>query len=350
VRRTRYQEIADELRTRLGSGELGAGRLLPSESELSADYAASRVTVRRALEVLRDEGLVDSRQGFGWFVAADPVRQALGRLGTIESQLASEGVHSERRVLDFRFVAAPARVRTLLDSDTVLRVRRLNLADGEPFALVTVWCPERYGAELSRADVERSPFYELIGVELGGAVQSIGAAAATAHDALDGRPEPDVLIGGLGVGFSLAHAAADHRWGRITVVERERAIIDWHRDGPLAALSARALADPRTEIVERDLVEYVNEISDTFDALCLDIDNGPGWTVTEGNAGLYGKSGLASCARALRPGGVLAVWSAQPSPEFEGTLRNAGFRQVRTEVIPVARGVPDVVHLAVSPG
>ena len=183
MRRTRYQEIADELRTRLGSGELGAGRLLPSESELSADYAASRVTVRRALEVLRDEGLVDSRQGFGWFVAADPVRQALGRLGTIESQLASEGVHSERRVLDFRFVAAPARVRTLLDSDTVLRVRRLNLADGEPFALVTVWCPERYGAELSRADVERSPFYELIGVELGGAVQSIGAAAATAHDA-----------------------------------------------------------------------------------------------------------------------------------------------------------------------
>ncbi|MFE4699362.1 spermidine synthase [Streptomyces sp. NPDC056738] len=171
-----------------------------------------------------------------------------------------------------------------------------------------------------------------------------------AYDALDGRPEPSVLIGGLGVGFSLAHAAADRRWGRITVVERERAIIDWHRDGPLAALSARALADPRTDIVERDLVEYVNEISDTFDALCLDIDNGPDWTVTEGNAGLYGASGLASCARALRPGGVLAVWSAQPSPEFEGTLRNAGFRRVRTEVIPVARGVPDVVHLAVRPG
>lgn len=183
MRRTRYQEIADELRTRLATGELGAGRLLPSESELSSDYAASRVTVRRALEVLRDEGLVDSRQGFGWFVAADPVRQALGRLGTIESQLAAEGVHSERRVLDFRFVAAPARVRKILDCETVLRVRRLNLADGEPFALVTVWCPEEFGAELSRADVERSPFYELIGVELGGAVQSIGAAAANAHDA-----------------------------------------------------------------------------------------------------------------------------------------------------------------------
>ncbi|MFF0185226.1 spermidine synthase [Streptomyces sp. NPDC005244] len=171
-----------------------------------------------------------------------------------------------------------------------------------------------------------------------------------ARDALDLRPEPSVLIGGLGVGFSLAHAAADGRWGRITVVERERAVIDWHLGGPLAELTATALADPRTEIVEDDLVDYVNEISDTFDALCLDIDNGPGWTVTEGNAGLYGRAGLTSCARALKPGGVLAVWSAQPSPEFEGTLRNAGFQRVRTEEIPVARGVPDVVHLAVRPG
>jgi GntR family transcriptional regulator len=183
VRQTRYQEIAEALRHRVSTGELSAGRLLPSEAELSQHYGASRVTVRRALEVLRDEGLVDSRQGFGWFVAADPVRQALGRLGTIESQLAAEGVFSERRVLDFRFLAAPARVRDLLGAETVLRVRRLNLADGQPFALVTVWCPERYGAELSRADVERSPFYELIGVELGGAVQTIGAAAASAHDA-----------------------------------------------------------------------------------------------------------------------------------------------------------------------
>ncbi|MFD5076428.1 spermidine synthase [Streptomyces sp. NPDC058371] len=171
-----------------------------------------------------------------------------------------------------------------------------------------------------------------------------------ARDALDGRARPSVLIGGLGVGFSLAHAAADDRWGRITVVEREPAIIDWHREGPLSALSAPALADPRTEIVEADLVAYVNETSATYDALCLDIDNGPGWTVTEGNGGLYSRAGLTGCARLLRPGGVLAVWSAQPSPEFEGTLRNAGFQRVRTEEIPVARGVPDVVHLAVRAG
>ncbi|MFB7777776.1 spermine/spermidine synthase domain-containing protein [Streptomyces bauhiniae] len=171
-----------------------------------------------------------------------------------------------------------------------------------------------------------------------------------ARDALDDRPAPEVLIGGLGVGFSLAHAAADPRWGRITVIEREPAVIDWHRTGPLAGISAEALADPRTRVVEADLVRFVNETSATFDAVCLDIDNGPGWTVTEGNQGLYTPCGLAACARVLRPGGVLATWSAQPSPEFEGTLRNAGFRQVRTEEVPVARGVPDVVHLGVRPG
>lgn len=174
-----------------------------------------------------------------------------------------------------------------------------------------------------------------------------------AYDALVRQPaqgRPDVLIGGLGVGFSLAHAAADARWGRITVVEREPAVIGWHRAGPLSELSADALADPRTEILETDLVDFVNETSATFDALCLDIDNGPGWTVTEDNGGLYSPAGLAGCARVLRPGGVLAVWSAQPSPEFEGSLWNAGFQQVRTEEIPVARGVPDVVHLALRPG
>ncbi|MFI0807976.1 spermidine synthase [Streptomyces echinatus] len=171
-----------------------------------------------------------------------------------------------------------------------------------------------------------------------------------ARDALDGRAAPELLIGGLGVGFSLAHAATDPRWGRITVVEREPAVIGWHRDGPLAEVSAGALADPRTAIVEADLVAYVNETSDTFDALCLDIDNGPGWTVTADNDSLYAPAGLAACARVLRPCGVLAVWSAQPSPDFEGTLWNAGFRQVRTEEVPVARGVPDVVHLGVRPG
>lgn len=183
MRQTRYQAIADDLRRRVEEGAVGSGRLLPSEADLSADYGASRVTVRRALEALRDEGLVESRQGLGWLIAADPLRQALGRLGTIEAQLEGEGRESERRVLDFRYTAPPARVRRWLAADSVLRVQRLNLADGAPFALVTVWCPESLAAELSRADVERSPFYELIGVPLGGATQTIGAAAASATEA-----------------------------------------------------------------------------------------------------------------------------------------------------------------------
>ncbi|HET6834106.1 MAG TPA: GntR family transcriptional regulator [Acidimicrobiales bacterium] len=183
MREVRYRAIADELRGRVESGELGAGRLLPSESELSRAHTVSRVTVRRALELLREEGLIDARQGFGWFVAADPVRQALGRLGTIEDQLGELGLSSERRVVGFRFVSPPPRVRKVLGVDVVLEVRRVNLADGQPFARVTVWCPEEVGARLSRADVERSPFYELVGVPIGGATQTIGAAAAGAADA-----------------------------------------------------------------------------------------------------------------------------------------------------------------------
>ncbi|MFI2424107.1 spermidine synthase [Streptomyces sp. NPDC018955] len=215
-------------------------------------------------------------------------------------------------------------------------------------------------------DRREGPYGEVVLRRHGGLLQII-ANGCFLMDTSDGRSErrlvdaalaaldpraadPHVLIGGLGVGFSLAHAAGQSRWGRIAVVEREPAIIEWHRAGPLSGLSAEALADPRTEIVETDLVRYLDETSDTFDALCLDIDNGPDWTVTEGNDGLYSPSGLAACARVLRPLGVLAVWSAKPSPEFEETLRNAGFQQVRTEEIPVARGVPDVVHIGVRPG
>ncbi|MGW4850388.1 spermidine synthase [Streptomyces sp. NPDC004288] len=166
----------------------------------------------------------------------------------------------------------------------------------------------------------------------------------------ESRTGASVLVGGLGVGFSLAHAAADPRWGRIAVAEREEAIIDWHRRGPLAAVSGTALADPRTVILHTDLVNHLRTTADTYDALCLDIDNGPDWTVTEDNESLYSAEGLALCAARLNPGGILAVWSARPSADFEGSLRNAGFSGVRTEEIPVARGVPDAVHLAVRPG
>ncbi|RAJ71377.1 hypothetical protein K378_00195 [Streptomyces sp. Amel2xB2] len=164
------------------------------------------------------------------------------------------------------------------------------------------------------------------------------------------RAAPRLLIGGLGVGFSLAQAADEPEWGGVTVVEREEAVIAWHRDdGPLSPLTAAAQRDPRTHIEHADLAEYLRRGDGLFDALCLDVDNGPEWTVTEENGSLYSPAGLAACRDRLAPGGVLAVWSAQSSPTFREALRNAGFHRVRTDEIPVVRGVPDVVHFATKP-
>jgi DNA-binding GntR family transcriptional regulator len=181
VRIIRYQEIAQVLRERIAA--VGSGHVLPSESDLSAEFGVSRVTVRRALETLRDERLVESRQGFGWFSATAPVQQRLTELVTIERQLEERGIHPQRQIIEFAFVAAPPHVTERLRCDQVLRVKRVNRADGDPFAVVTVWCPAELGQNLSRRDVERRPFYELLGIALRGASQTIGAASATAEDA-----------------------------------------------------------------------------------------------------------------------------------------------------------------------
>ncbi len=181
MRTIRYQEIAQVLRQRIAA--VGAGHVLPSESDLSAEFGVSRVTVRRALETLRDEHLVESRQGFGWFSATAPLQQRLTQLETIERQLEDRGIHPQRQIVEFAFVAAPAHVAEALRCDQVLRVKRVNRADGEPFAVVTVWCPAELGQNMSRRDVERQPFYELLGVALRGATQTIGAASANAGDA-----------------------------------------------------------------------------------------------------------------------------------------------------------------------
>jgi GntR family transcriptional regulator len=182
MRRIRYSEIADALRARVSNA--APGTVLPSESELSTEFQVSRVTVRRALEIMRDEGLISARQGFGWFVPVEPVRQHLTRLGTIEDQLEDSGRNSARRIEEFAFTSPPSHVAAILTgTDEVLRVKRVNLADGEPFAVVTVWCPAGLGRSLSRADVESRPFYELLGVELRGATQTIGADSAEASDA-----------------------------------------------------------------------------------------------------------------------------------------------------------------------
>ncbi len=183
MRTIRYQVIADDLRRRIRAAEFDLSGVLPSESELSAHYVASRVTVRRALEVLRHEGLLESRQGFGWMISGEPLRQDLHRLGTMEAQLSAAGIRSERRILSFGFVSASPRVRDLLGERTVLEVARLNLADGVPIGRVTVWCPEELGASLSRDDVERASFLEQLPVALGGATQMIGAELVGERDA-----------------------------------------------------------------------------------------------------------------------------------------------------------------------
>lgn len=192
MRRIRYQEIADDLRRRARTASPGS--LLPSESELSAEFSASRVTVRRALELVRDDGLISARQGFGWIVSTEPIRQSLERLGTIESHVETSGRNAARKVIEFSFESPPPHVRELLGPGKVLRVQRLNLADGEPFAVVTVWCPAEIGQQFSMADVERRPFYELIDVELRGATQTIGADSAE-------QPAADLL--GVPVGSPL---------------------------------------------------------------------------------------------------------------------------------------------------
>ncbi|MCP3937880.1 MAG: GntR family transcriptional regulator [Actinomycetia bacterium] len=183
ARTIRYRQIADELRSRLLTEEFSPGDLLPSESELGSAHEVSRVTVRRALEQLRDEGFVDSRQGFGWFRATSPVAQNLSALSTLDAQLTASGRSSERQVLAFAYVDAPEEVAEVLGTTDVLEVKRCHLADGQPFARVIVWCPASLAHDLSRSDVETAPFVDLLKVNVSGARQHIGAVAASRDDA-----------------------------------------------------------------------------------------------------------------------------------------------------------------------
>ena len=160
--------------------------------------------------------------------------------------------------------------------------------------------------------------------------------------ALDACRSPDhVLIGGLGVGFSLAEAVRSASPKIITVVEIEPTVIAWHRDH----LGAGGLADPRVRVVRADLMAHLADRVDEYDVICLDVDNGPEWTVTDDNRALYGDHGLSLLRSRLRPGGVLAVWSAAESAAFAARLV-AVFGRVTTIRVPVPRGAPDVVWVA----
>jgi spermidine synthase len=166
--------------------------------------------------------------------------------------------------------------------------------------------------------------------------------------ALDAVAQPGrVLIGGLGVGFSLREALADARVERVVVAEIEQAVVDWHASH-LAAASGGGLADPRVEVVTTDVIDLLQRDRSTYDAICLDIDNGPVWTVTESNASLYSDEGTALLVSRLAPRGALSVWGAAPSPAYEEVLVRH-LDEVRVLTTEVERGEPDVVWVGRRP-
>jgi spermidine synthase len=158
------------------------------------------------------------------------------------------------------------------------------------------------------------------------------------------QPPVRVLLGGLGVGFSLDEALRHPTVTEVAVIEVEEAIIRWHATH-FGAHARTALRGPRARVVNADLVAWLGDGADRFDAICLDIDNGPDWTVTAGNAVLYTEEGLSLLRRRLVPGGVLAVWSAMAAPAFAAALRQH-FRSVQVHLVEVPRGDPDHVYVA----
>lgn len=141
---------------------------------------------------------------------------------------------------------------------------------------------------------------------------------------------PRVLIGGLGMGFTL-RAALDvlPAAAEVVVTELLSEIIAWNR-GVLASLADRSLDDPRVSVLCTDVAALLQP--DSFDAIMLDVDNGPDAVMLRGNASLYSPEGVQQMQRALRERGILAVWSASPSPHFEQILREAGLRWERIDI------------------
>jgi spermidine synthase len=151
------------------------------------------------------------------------------------------------------------------------------------------------------------------------------------------RKKPKVLVGGLGMGFTLrAVLDAVPKSAKVMVAEILPAIIFWNRN-ELAHLAGSPLEDPRVAIVERDVAEIIAAAPSAFDAVLLDVDNGPAALTVVANERLYGPSGLATIRRCLRLGGVLGVWSADPDKAFERRLATSGFK-VSTETVPARRG------------
>ena len=166
------------------------------------------------------------------------------------------------------------------------------------------------------------------------------------------RPAPHVLIGGFGMGFTL-RAALDSLGpkARVTVSELVPEVIAWAR-GPMAHLNGDCLDDPRTLLREGDVAALIRAARGDYDAILLDVDNGPHGLSRPANDRLYDARGLAAARRALKPGGVLAVWSSAVDPVFTPRLRRAGYdvREARVRSSGGRKGERHIIWLATSPG
>jgi len=151
------------------------------------------------------------------------------------------------------------------------------------------------------------------------------ALATMAVERLQGRVAPHLLIGGYGMGFTLRAAlGALGPRARLTVAELVPEIVAWAR-GPMAGLTAGCLDDPRVSVVFDDVADLIARANGAYDAILLDVDNGPDGLVRAANDRLYTPAGLAAAKAALRPDGVLAVWSAAQDAVFANRLRKAGY-------------------------
>jgi spermidine synthase len=163
---------------------------------------------------------------------------------------------------------------------------------------------------------------QLMNSRLSGSEEALATLACGRLEALE---RPHLLIGGLGMGFTLRAALAVLGSGaRVVVAELVPAVLGWAR-GPMADLFGDSLTDPRVSIREADVADLIRSSRSTFDAILLDVDNGPEALAREANNALYDLKGLGAAYAALRPLGVLAVWSSGPDVRFAKRLRDAGF-------------------------
>ena len=165
---------------------------------------------------------------------------------------------------------------------------------------------------------------------------------------LAARPQPMLLIGGLGMGFTLRAALGQLGAGAaITVAELVPSVIAWAR-GPMAEVFAGSLADPRVSIRQADVGAVIRAGAGAYDAILLDVDNGPDGLTRKGNDALYTDPGLRAARAALKPGGILAVWSVGPDDAFRLRLQKAGFaiEEVRVKAHKGRSGTRHVIWLA----